>query len=132
MSSKSAYLEQALLNHVLRNTTYTSPTTVYVALFTSNPDEDASGTEVSGGSYARESVAFDAPVDQSPGYRCVNSALISFTTPTGSWGTVTHWAIFDAVSSGNMLYYGAFDTSRSIAASDDVEIAAGTLKIKED
>ena len=132
MGSKSAYLEQQLLNHVLRNTSYTSPTTIYLALFTSNPDEDASGTEVSGGSYAREVITFDAPVSESPGYSCVNSSLITFTTPTASWGTVSHWGIFDALSSGNMLYYAAFDTSRSVSSGDDVEVPAGTLKVQED
>lgn len=132
MGSKSAYLEQQLLNHVLRNTAYTSPTTVYVGLFTTNPDEDASGTEVSGGSYARESAAFDAPVSESPGYSCVNSALLTFTTPTGSWGTISHWGLFDAVSGGNLLYYGAFDESRPVTTGDDVEIPAGTLKVRED
>ena len=58
--SKSNFLENEILDHVLRNSSYTPPSTVYAALFTSNPDEDGSGTEVTGGSYARQAVTFGA------------------------------------------------------------------------
>jgi hypothetical protein len=100
VSDLSNYLENALVNHVLRNTALTSPTTVYVALFTAVTDAEAgTGTEVSGGSYARQSVAFDAPSNGAT----QNTAVITFPTATANWGTVTHAGIFDASTAGNAL-----------------------------
>lgn len=127
MSALSNYLENALINHILRNTTYTSPgTSIYVALFTTNPDEDASGTEVTGGSYAREQVtAWDAPSDGAT----ANTSDIVFTTATASWGTVTHVAIFDASTSGNMLFYGALTASRDVGNGVTFTISAGDLDV---
>jgi len=62
MGSKTNYLEDAMINAVLRNTSYTSPATVYLGLFTADPTDSGSQTnEVSGGAYARQSAAFDAP-----------------------------------------------------------------------
>lgn len=116
MSALSNYLENALVNAVLRNTTYTSPATVYVALFTTNPNEDASGTEVSGSNYSRMAVTFAAPSNGSTS----NSALITFPTPSGAWGTITHFGIFDAASSGNLLWYGALDASIAITGSTTI------------
>jgi len=61
MAEFSNYLENAFINAALRATNFTAPTTVYVSLYTSDPTDADSGTEVSGGSYARTSAAFDAP-----------------------------------------------------------------------
>lgn len=125
MSALSNYLENALLNHVLRNTAMTSPTTVYLALFTSNPAEDASGTEVSGGAYARQSVAFDAPSDGV----CDNTSGIEFPQATGDWGTVTHVGLFDAETAGNLLWYGALAASKTINTDDQFGMVAGALDV---
>ena len=84
MAEFSNYLENALINAVLRATTYTSPATVYVSLWTSDPTDAGSGTEVSGGSYARTSVTFGAPSDGVT----TNNADVTFPTATASWGTV--------------------------------------------
>jgi len=92
MSEISTYLEDALINATLRNTTYTSVATVYVSLWTSDPTDAGSGTEVSGGSYARTAVTFGAP---SSGVS-TNSADVTFPTATGSWGTVGWIGINDA------------------------------------
>ena len=81
MAEMSNYLENGLLNAVLRATSYTSPTTVYVGLYTSDPGEGNTGTEVSGGSYARKSATFNAP---SNGV-CTNSAAVEFDQATASW-----------------------------------------------
>lgn len=126
--SASNYLEAALLNATLRNTSYTSPATVYVALFTTNPDEPATGTEVSASGYARQSAAFAAP----SGGACLNSALITFGPAGASWGTITHAAIFDASSGGNMLYYGALSVNKAIATNDSFTFAAGSLSVSAD
>ena len=84
MAEISNFLENAIINATLRNTTYTSPATVYVGLFTSDPTDAGSGTEVSGGSYARTAVTFGAPSNGTS----TNSAAVEFPQATGSWGTV--------------------------------------------
>lgn len=98
MAAMSNYLETALVNAVLRNTSYTSPTTVYVGLFTSDPTDAGSGTEVSGGSYTRKAMAFASPTNGATS----NSSAVEFDQATASWGTVTHFGLFDASSSGNL------------------------------
>ena len=125
MAEFSNYLEDALINAVLRNTTYTSPATVYVSLYTSDPTDADSGTEVSGGSYARTSVTFGAP---SNGVS-TNSADITFPTATASWGTVTHIGIHDASTSGNLLFHTALDTAKSIDSGDIFKISTGNLSV---
>lgn len=125
MAEMSNYLENALINATLRNTGYTSPTTVYVGLYTSDPTDANSGTEVSGGSYARTAVTFGAP---SNGVT-TNSAAVEFPQATGSWGTVGWIGILDASTSGNLLYHTALDTSKTIDNGDIFKIAIGSLSV---
>ena len=125
MAEMSNYLEDALINATLRNTSYTSPATVYVALFTSDPTDAGSGTEVSGGSYARTAVTFGAP---SNGVS-TNSANVEFPTCTSSWGTITHIGIMDASTSGNLLYHTALTTSKVIDVDDIFRITTGNLSV---
>lgn len=125
MAEISNYLENAIINATLRNTSYTSPTTVYVGLYTDDPGEGNTGTEVSGGSYARTAVTFGAP---SNGVS-TNSASVTFPTATGTWGTVTHIGILDAATSGNLLYYTPLDASKSIASGDVFTISTGNLSV---
>jgi len=125
MSAMSNYLENALVNATLRNTTYTSPATVYVGLFTTDPTDAGSGTEVSGGSYARQSASFAAPSDGAS----ATSADVTFPQATASWGTVTHFGVFDASSSGNLLYHGALTVSKAIETGDVFKISSGNLTI---
>ena len=127
MSSKTDYLENKILDHVLRNTAYTSPTTVYVGLFTAAPSDAGGGTEVSGNGYAREAVTFSA----ASGGATANSGLITFDTPSGSWGTVTHFGIFDALTTGNLLYWGALSQSELVNTGNVVTIPIGDLDITE-
>ena len=121
----SNFLENALINATLRNTTYTSVATVYVSLWTSDPTDAGSGTEVSGGSYARTSVTFAAP---SNGVT-TNNADVTFPTATASWGTVGWIGINDASTSGNLLYHTALDTSKAIDSGDIFKIATGNLSV---
>ena len=123
MDNKSNYLEDALLNHVLRNTSYTSPTTVYLALFTVAPTDVGGGTEVSGGSYARQALTFAAPVSGSVS----NSGAVTFPQATASWGTIVAVGIFDAVTVGNLLYYGALSTSKVVDTNDQISFANGAI-----
>jgi hypothetical protein len=125
MAEFSNYLENALINAVLRNTSYTSPATVYVSLYTTDPTDADSGTEVSGGSYARTSVTFGAP---SNGVS-TNSADVTFPTATASWGTVTHIGIHDASTSGNLLFHTPLDTSKTIDSGDIFKIETGNLSV---
>ena len=127
MAEMSNFLEDALINATLRNTTYTSVATVYVSLWTSNPGDDASGTEVStvGTSYARTAVTFGAP---SNGVS-TNSADVTFPTATASWGTVGWIGINDAITGGNLLYHTALDTSKTIDTGDIFKISTGNLSV---
>jgi|TARA_B100001939_G_scaffold51956_1_gene41214 hypothetical protein len=125
MTAMSNYLENALINATLRNTSYTSPSTVYVALFTSDPTDAGSGTECSGGAYARQSATFAAPSDGASSI----SADVEFPQATGAWGTITHFGIFDASSSGNLLYHGALTASKTIATGDVLKITSSNLTV---
>lgn len=121
----SNYLENALINGTLRATTYTAPSTVYVALFTSDPTDAGSGTEVSGGSYARQSATFGAPSNGAS----VTTADITFPQATGNWGTVGWIGIYDALTTGNLLYHTALDASKTIETGDIFKISAGNLSV---
>jgi hypothetical protein len=125
MAEMSNYLENALINATLRNTSYTSPSTVYVGLYTSDPTDANTGTEVSGGSYARTAVTFGAP---SNGVS-TNSAAVEFPEATGSWGTIGWIGILDASTSGNLLYHTALDTSKTISSGDIFRITTGNLSV---
>jgi hypothetical protein len=125
MANFSNYLENALINATLRNTSYTSPTTVYVALYTSDPTDADTGTEISGGSYARTSVTFGAP---SNGV-ATNNADVTFPTATGSWGTVTHVGVRDATTAGNLLYHASLTTSKTVGSGDIFKISSGNLSV---
>jgi hypothetical protein len=125
MSEISNYLENALINATLRNTAYTSPTTVYVALYTTDPTDADTGTEVSGNAYARQSVTFSAPSDGATS----NSAAVEFPQATGSWGTVAYIGLRDASSGGNLLYHTPLDASKTIATGDVFRIAIGSLTV---
>jgi hypothetical protein len=125
MAEMSNYLENALINATLRNTSYTSPSTVYVGLFTTDPTDAGTGTEVTGGSYARVAVTFGAP---SNGVT-TNSGAVEFAQATASWGTITHIGILDASTSGNLLYHTALDVSKAIDTGDIFKIAIGSLSV---
>lgn len=125
MAEMSTYLENALINATLRNTSYTSPAAVYMGLYTSDPTDANTGTEVSGGSYARVAVTMGSPSDGVS----TNSAAVEFPQASGSWGTVGWIGILDASSSGNLLYHTALDTSKTISSGDIFKIAIGGLSV---
>jgi len=125
MAEMSNYLENALINVTLRATSYTAPTTVYLALYTTDPTDADTGTECSGTSYARQSVTFGAP---SNGVS-TNSAAIEFPQAGGAWGTITHIGIRDALTVGNLLYHTPLDASKTIATGDVFRIASSSLSV---
>ena len=123
--------EKALLNYMLRNivTSGFPPGTVYVGLFTAAPDDQGGGTEVFGGSYARQSVSFAAPTDNgaSSGSQAASAAEIVFPAASADWGTITAVGLFDAVSGGNLLMYGSLSAAQTVNAGSQFVIPAGSL-----
>jgi hypothetical protein len=135
MAALSDYLENKIIDHILRGTAYTAPTTVYVGLLTAAPNDTGGGTEVSGGSYARASVATGTGTWNATGGTdgtTENTSAINFATPTAGWGTVTHFGVYDATTAGNLLFYAALTTSKTINSGDTVSFGAGALSLQID
>ena len=122
--SFSDYLETKVLDHVFAGTAYTAPATLYVALFTAAPSDSGGGTEVSGGAYARQTIAFTTSGDTTS-----NSAAVEFPTATANYGTVTHVGIYDASSAGNLMAWAALTSSKTIETGDVFRIPSGDLDI---
>ncbi len=138
MPGKSDYLENGVLNHVFRAVAFpTIAASIYVGLHTADPLDAGTGTEVTGGSYARVGVvratgAFAAPADNAGAQRTSNSAAITFASPTANWGTVTYVGVWDAATAGNLLYSAALGTSRTINNGDQApSFAIGALTVDE-
>lgn len=127
--SKTNYLEAAYLNHDLGVSAYSQPT-VYLGAFTAAPGEAGGGTEASGGSYAR--VALAGKFSSVSVGSSSNTAVIEFPEATASWGDITHVAVFDASTAGNMLRYAALDATRTIASGSILRFAIGGLTFTED
>ena len=124
-SQMSTYLQNAVINATLRATSYTSPATVYVGLFTTTLNAAGTGTEVSGGSYARTAVTIGAPSSGAS----TNSANVVFPTATASWGTVTYMGVYDASTAGNLLYFAPLTTSKTIDTGDIFQISSSNLSV---
>ena len=131
MSAASDYLEDAVLDHVLGNTTYTPASGRYLGLFTSDggleSNSSGSWTEISssGTAYARETISFGAASSGSAS----NSATVTFSAATANWGTITHVAVLDALTGGNVLFYGAVTTSKTIETGDTFQVSSANLTI---
>ena len=121
----TTYAENKILDHSLGTTSWTMPTQLYLGLFTAAPGEAGGGTEVSGGSYARQSVDFDAAASGAT----QNAAEVLFPVASANWGTVTHIALFDASTAGNMIWYGALTASKAIDSGDQFKIADTDLDV---
>jgi hypothetical protein len=117
----SDYLQDALRTHLFRSGTFTKPTELHVALHTADPLDDASGAEVTGGSYARVQQDPD-DANWSAGTSTdgitVNLNPLTFPSPTADWGLVTHAAVWDAPTGGNLIGYGPLATPRSVLNGD--------------
>jgi hypothetical protein len=127
MSAVSNYAEKLLLDYMMTNGSVTRPTAWYVALYTAAPSDSGGGTEVSGSGYARQAVTFNAAA--TPGGTTDNSTAVTFTAAGGSWGTVTHIGIFNALTTGNLLWHGAMTASKTIADGDTLEFAIGNIDL---
>lgn len=119
MSEFTTYMENKIIDDMLRTTA------AYVALYTAAPSDAGGGTEVSGGSYARELAGLSAA---SSGLSA-NASAITFTTATASWGTITHLGLFDASTAGNLMMWSPLDASKAVASGDTFKINAGELDV---
>ena len=136
---KSNWLRDALLNHALRSASFAKPSTVWLALFTSDPGPTgslASELPIGVGGYARAAVTvgdaqWSAPATSGDYRATMNNNVISFGTASANLGTVTHVALMDAATAGNMLWYDALDTSRTINNGDPIQIPAGSIIVRE-
>lgn len=126
--SFSNFLELEVLDHVFKNSAYTAPSTIYVALFTSAPNDAGGGTEVSGNGYARQSMAFGTASSGS----ISNSSSVEFPTATGDQGTIVAMGLFDASSSGNLLAYGSLTSNKTVSSGDVFRFNASSVTISLD
>lgn len=141
MSAMSDYLENKLIDQLFRGQAAPTTSTLYVGLLTAAPSDSGGGTEVSGNSYARVAVtsslanwagtqsAGSTVASSGTGGQTSNNAAITFPSPSGTWGTVTHFGIYDASSGGNLLFWGALTISKTINQSDTVTFPAASLSI---
>lgn len=126
--SFSNYWEGEILDHLFDIGVYSAPT-IYVALSTADPTEDGSGlAEPAGGSYARKTISAWSRTDN----EVDNDSDESFVTATGDWGTITHFALYDAATAGNILASAALDSSKTVSSGDTAKFSAGTLNVTLD
>jgi hypothetical protein len=131
--SKSNALENSVLNHVLGGPDYARPATVFLALYTTAPSDSGGGVEVSAADYARLSITNNATnFPAASGGAKSNGVDLVFAEATNAWGLVIAWALFDAVSSGNMLYWGDFTQTQTIGVGAAAKVKAGDLDFSED
>lgn len=137
MAALSDHAEENLLNLVFNKDAFTGPDT-YVSLYTTDPTDADSGTEVSGGAYARVLVYdnlsgtpdWNLAVVDGIGYLVDNSDDITFPTATVAWGTVTHFGIHDAATLGNLLFHGVLDSSQVVGIGGIFKFLAGDLELR--
>jgi hypothetical protein len=128
MGGFADYWENEILDHVFGKGSYTPPT-IHVALSTADPLDNASGlAEPTGNGYARVQTSA-SDWNAAYGGSLDNAADVTFPEATGNWGTVTHFALFDAASGGNMLAHGALGQSKAIGSGDTAKFAAGDLDV---
>lgn len=114
----SDWLSAQLLNATLRGTAFTPPSTVYIALYTSDPTAADTGAEVTGGGYARKAISFSAPVIENGKQTVKSSADVEFPIATADWGLVTHVGLRTAATGGNLMWFKALDNPRTIQNGD--------------
>ncbi|AVO37395.1 phage tail fiber protein [Pukyongiella litopenaei] len=126
MSAKSNYAETLALTFLLTTDPVTRPTAWYVALHTGAPGEDGTNAELAGNGYTRQAATFSVTGDAA-----TNDAQILFGPATASWGSVSHFSVWDANSAGNCLYQGALDETKSYGINDEVKFPPAALVINE-
>jgi len=125
MSELSNFLEDKFLDVTLKGGTAYNVSTSYLALFSTDPTDAGSGTECSWTGYARQTMAFGTV----SGGSVSTSAEITFPAMAGSDVTVTHIGVYDALTTGNLLYHTALDSSKVLAATDTMSVAVGGVSV---
>lgn len=124
MGSFSDYTENKILDHILGTAAWTSPVTVYLGWSTADPLDDGSGlAEPSVGGYIRKAITFGAAASRA----ITQNANVIFDVATADQGIATHYAIFDAATSGNMLAHGSFSVSKNVASGKKLKVASGEV-----
>ena len=126
MAKLSNYAEGKLYDHTFRNIPWTSPPNVYVALHTADPGEDCTNAELSGDNYARALISAMGAATDGIGK---NSAIITFASPSASWGTITHFSVWDAISGGNPVIYSPLDASKLVNLNEIVRYEIDKLSL---
>ena len=145
MSAMSNYLENKLVDHLFRGISFTAPTTMYIGLLTAAPSDTGGGTEVATGSYARvqynpsysnwKGTGTEVTNTPSAGTNGTtsNAGSITFPAPTAAWGYITHFAIYDNITSGNLLFWGALSIAKTVNDGDAApSFSASALSIQLD
>lgn len=145
MAAITDYLENKIVDWLMRGQAFTPPATLYVGLFTAAPSDAGGGTEVSGGAYARVAVtsgltawagtqgAATTVASSGTSGTTSNNAAITFPAPTANWGSITHFGIFDAATAGNLLLWSALTTAKTVNNGDAApSFAAGALTFQAD
>lgn len=144
MAAMSNYLENKIIDEIFRAQAFSAPAGLYIGLLTAAPSDTGGGTEVSGNGYARQNLApslTNWAGTQSAGSTTAssgtsgttsNNSTVSFPTPTASWGTVVSFGIYDASTSGNLLFYGSLTIPKTINQGDTISFAAGALTVQID
>jgi hypothetical protein len=123
----SDYAENKLLDHLLGVAVFTPPVP-YLALLTSASTDAVSGTEIADTWYARKTVPFGpASIGSSP-----NNTTVDFGIVANVAVDITHWAIFDAITAGNMLVYGDFSNPQIASPGNHVIIPIASLNVSAD
>jgi len=137
MAGFTNYLEDKVIGHLFGGSAYTAPSTWYCGLQTAAPADDAAGTEVSGGAYARQTVAWT--IQTAGTAQASNTAALEWAAATTDWGTVTHAGVYDALTGGNLVAFETltktdFSTAnpKVVNTGDIFKIDAGNLKIQLD
>jgi hypothetical protein len=140
MSQLTDFAENALIDCLFRGQALGNPATWFLALYTAAPGETGGGTEVTGGSYTRPSLAASLAnfagtqgagttvASSGSSGQTSNNVVLTYPAPTANWGTITHFSWMSAVSAGSMWIYGALAAARVISNGDAApSFAAGAL-----
>lgn len=129
MAQASNYLEEAVLNYFFRNQAIAQPTTLYLALYINDPTDADTGTEVSGGAYARKQITFGAPAQTGGKGVISNNAKIEFDIATTDWGSVSHFGIRSASTGGNLLSHGSLSRVENVQTGNRLTVEIGNMQV---
>ncbi len=132
MSAMSNFMASSIMNEYFRGVSVTPPAAVYLALYTTDPSNSDTGTELQGNAYERQQITFGEPVVVSGKTQIQNNAAITYPAATGTWGDVAYWGIRTAKTGGQLLAYGAFTQAKNISDGDQLHIALNSITLTLD